>query len=685
MQQPFEFVSSDAGCLSLGQGDSPYTVEFVAISDLDANTAASEAHWVGHFYAAEKRTENAKPNVSIRSLVPPAIEGMYRDDAWHRRLDLAQLLNALLGEAFPAHRDHLQRELPRQLVTLDYQRVLPVGVSRAEVLRIFTQNTQERFRRVVGEYLRGERTYDAGKYREHGVTDAGYSHIAHFGQIYTEQILLVERHLQQYPERTITVVDLGTGNGHFLLTLASHLENRGLLARVRLIGIDQAEEDMGHAKAMCRPSYADYVSFHATDITHPGFADRLRRYQADIIIANHVLEHLPVPADEHASPDREVRPGGTIQSLIINRYLQDWVLASGMALSISVPLGDDPAISISEHGTEYDADSVTSLARSLEIRTGYAIEADRILETSDLGLCTLVRTPEVVLYGGFQGEVLTISPHPTPLSTDVDIAEDFAVPFNPFRYAEPRRAPKIGDIQDRAAFEQQGHAPRQVRQFPIKMPGTDIKLPCEFAQVAEAVQLISGHNKSVNPAYESSYAYLNVFRGKTLFSSYRGLSLTCHGDQMQTLRPEYAYPPDWSYIVSNTLPTIFFEQGFDLTEAITQYQRGERVNLYDVFQAQASEDTIYRSENFGIYLLSPYVVHAAAAADQDVDRVFVKVAFSRKRFFDNRELRRNPAFAIADWYLSDTVGYIGDWLSYGHWNERFLWDDIGTPEDNCLP
>ena len=109
---------------------------------------------------------------------------------------------------------------------------------------------------------------------------------------------------------------------------------------------------------------------------------------------------------------------------------------------------------------------------------------------------------------------------------------------------------------------------------------------------------------------------------------------------------------------------------------MNDFRAGENVNLYDYLNGQADERCMYRSENFGIYLLSPYVVHSAAAADRDVYRVFMKVAFSTKRFFDNRELRRNPAFDNQDWYQSDTVGYVGGWLSHAHWNERFLKDDV---------
>ena len=66
--------------------------------------------------------------------------------------------------------------------------------------------------------------------------------------------------------------------------------------------------------------------------------------------------------------------------------------------------------------------------------------------------------------------------------------EDLNKPFTPSRFEVARRAIKIGEISDKDTFAAVG--PRQqARQVPIKFPGTDVKLPCDFQQYAEAVQI----------------------------------------------------------------------------------------------------------------------------------------------------------------------------------------------------
>ena len=147
--------------------------------------------------------------------------------------------------------------------------------------------------------------------------------------------------------------------------------------------------------------------------------------------------------------------------------------------------------------------------------------------------------------------------------SDDPILEDFRKSFDPAEFNRVRRAPKIGEIADRRTFGRIGR-PRQVRQLPIKQPGTDVRLPGELAKFAEPVQIIVNHNQAANPRYHASYGYLNIFQGNTGFSSYRGLSLDCHGDQLQTLQPGRGFLPDWSYIVSSTLPTMLYEQAFDV-------------------------------------------------------------------------------------------------------------------------
>lgn len=600
--------------------------------------SAVEPH-AGRYYRFAERAGGEQTTIAVENAFPPDKADIDRDDAWRRRLELWEDVSGLLQHE-PDRGEILD------VLTKSYLEAFDPGATEDDLLRTFTTNTQACFDERVQAYLTGARTYDVAQYERGGVCHSGYSHIAHLGWVYAKQIELLERLLER--ERPLTVVDVGTGAGHFVLTVRNHLAGAGRLGEVRLIGIDRSKRDMRFGAEL-----AAEVELEVDDLTDPAFADRLRRRRPDVIVANHVLEH--------------------VEGEIKNRYLHDWLLAARVALTVSVPLGNGRGSSICGHVQRFTAADVTSLASQMAHRVAGAVEPQRVEATGHGGLCSWVRIGGC----GLSGRFLRLQPQDPEMTPDPDpILQDFGTPFDPAAFSTARRAPTIGEVHDRATFEQQGGDPGQVRQLLIKMPGSDVVLPEEFGQFREAVQIIVDHNRAANPDYDASYGYLNVFRGVTDFSSYRGLSLNRHGDQLQGLRLEYAYKPDWSYIVSNTLPTIMYDQGFDMSAAVERFNAGGEVNLYDYMNAQAKAALSYRSHDFGIHLLSPYVVHAASAAEQGLWRVFLKVAFSTKRFFDNRELRRNPAFDIEAWYQADTVGRVGGWLSHGHWNERFLKEDV---------
>jgi hypothetical protein len=617
------------------------------------------AHESGHVhetthYTFSLRDTAEKRSVFIANSAAPSPADIDRDDGWRRRTELASALPALINGARDVDPVAVRRSVPIALLVPSYLEAFPEGADAAAVFETAWRNTQQRIEAHVARLMAGAFTYDVDGYASRGVSDPRYSHVLHFAWIYAQQIASIRALMERYPLSTIVIADLGTGCGHFLVTLARHLAAEGLIGRARLIGIDSTDAGLGHARKALADVPEMRAEFVVDDLQSDGFADRLRRLHPDVVVANHVVEHL----------------AGDIK----NRYLQDWILAARRIVSISVPLEDHPEQSLSEHVAWYSADAVAELASSMAIRTGGTIAADEIDGTKRGGLCTWMRKDQVADWGGFS--CTTVALEPTPASPAMDpILRDFAAPFDPAEFAVARRAPKIGQIGDWRTFARVG-APQQVRQLLIKLPSGHVHLPAELAKFSEAVQIILDHNAAANVDYQRSYAYLNVFQGTTLTSAYRGLSLNCHGDQLQTLHAGYGFNPDWSYIVSSTLPTMLYEQAFDVTEAARKFREGQAINIYDDFNRQASERNLYRTDNFGIYLLSPYVVHAAALATTSIERVFLKVAFSSKRFFDNRELRRNPAFDISGWYDEDTVGYIDGWFGHAHWNERFLKKDL---------
>lgn len=616
----------------------------------------------GHLLTALFAADGAPPKLTLFSSRTYTLPEIDRDSMFKLRCELGSVFEVL---GIPCG-DVALREIGLWAADRVVKSSLCGCAEDRDLLPAFFANSQARFDRTIAAAAAGEHRYDLETYALLGVSNPSYSHIEHFSWIYHRQIETLRAVAAEANAagRAAVVVDLATGGANFILSAIAALTRETPVPRVRFIGIDCSEHDMRIGAAMIAersPHEAISVEFKIGDLTAPGFADELIGLGADFVVVNHALEHLPGFAP--GNPQLE------------NLYIHNWLLATRHSLSIAVPYERALERDVCGHEHAFDVARVTKLGRDMEIRSGQAVVARDLEVTALGGLVTIEKLPDVRANGGFGGTTFTVRPVPSARVELSPVLSDFHEPFNAEKFNLARRAPVIGKLTDAAIFASRAE-PRQVRQLPIKFPGTPLVIPIEFRQFAEAAQLIADHNAAVNPWFERAYGYLNVFRGMTRHDAYRGLSLNNHGDQLQTLDPNYAYLPDYSYIISSTLPTTLYNQPFDMSEAVERYRRGERVNLYDDMNAQGKTDCIYRSENFGIYLLSPYVVHAASLATCEEYRVFMKIAFSLKRFYDNRELRTNPALDTRHWYGLKTRGYVDGFLQHAHFNERFLAEDI---------
>lgn len=610
-------------------------------SELVANPSAA-----GHFYRAGC-TALLPRGLLLCVSDPPSVELMDRDDAWPRRLELHWLLTNHFGKL----QHTAAHALPLKLLSLSYRDALPGSATNEDVLRIFTRLTQERLELAIDRcFARGE--LDSAAALPAGLHDPAYSHIGLFARIHASQIRWIARELERRTDAVLTVVDVGCGPGHFLIALAMHLQRRGLLDRARLIGLDAIDHDMRiGAELMAERDWT--VQFLPFDLMGAHAMDQLRRIKPDFVICNHVLEHLPGPIE--------------------NRRLHDLTLAALIGVSISLPFDSGPTAAISAHSSVFTPADVNALAKKIPVRCASAVSAQELCEGAEaVGLLAFRRDEPGRLFDAPR----VVQPLARTRFAAPDILDDFIRPFDIGAFHKPRSAATIGRLRDRATFARIGGLPQQVRQLLIKEPGGPLLLPAAFSQFEEPLALILAHNQAFNPDHDCCFGYLNCFRGISHVDAYRGLSLQWHGDQLQGLRRDWAYKPDWTYICSSALPTTLLEQGFDLGDAQQRWELGEPVDLYSYFAAQAREACRYRSTPFEIQLLSPYIVHAASPALEPTPRVFVKIAFSTRTFWDNRELRQNAALPIDDWLAHDSVGLVGGMLSHGHWHERFVKEGI---------
>lgn len=188
------------------------------------------------------------------------------------------------------------------------------------------------------------------------------------------------------------------------------------------------------------------------------------------------------------------------------------------------------------------------------------------------------------------------------------------------------------------------------RLVPIKLPGTNLKFPSVAAPGEEALQQIADSGFSVSSRSHQSYAYLTMFSGIVPAGRNDRVSFAVHGDQRQSLEPENRHLIDYTYVVSDEIPTTFYEQAFDLRSAQAVHKSGTRVDLYHTLAAQADERQACYSKNYAIYLLDPYVVNHTSECVDARHRLLLKVVFSSQRLFDRRESFRNPDLNYAEWF-----------------------------------
>ncbi|MCP4868376.1 MAG: metalloregulator ArsR/SmtB family transcription factor [Proteobacteria bacterium] len=110
-----------------------------------------------------------------------------------------------------------------------------------------------------------------------------------------------------------TVVDLGTGSGRLLPGLRGRAPN--------VIGVDASAAMLSEARRRTQDAGLDDIDLRLGDLAHLPLQD----HEADAVVANMVLHHLPEPARAFDEIKRVLRPGGT---LLIGDFLphdQEWM------------------------------------------------------------------------------------------------------------------------------------------------------------------------------------------------------------------------------------------------------------------------------------------------------------------------------------------------------------------------
>jgi hypothetical protein len=123
------------------------------------------------------------------------------------------------------------------------------------------------------------------------------------------------------------------------------------------------------------------------------------------------------------------------------------------------------------------------------------------------------------------------------------------------------------------------------------------------------------------------YVYLTVDQGLVKRGTFQRVS-GCHVDGFQGVRVNPKVETDISFVVSNTLPTVFYpEQTWDVTGLDPATD-----DFFAVFAKQADEDRAWRPEPYQVVECSAYTVHRADVAPRDLVRTFLRLTYSVREF-----------------------------------------------------
>lgn len=204
------------------------------------------------------------------------------------------------------------------------------------------------------------------------------------------------------------------------------------------------------------------------------------------------------------------------------------------------------------------------------------------------------------------------------------LKEDIQNIWNPQRFGILRAPHVVGRVQDAARF---GSKKRSVLDMPIKIPGSDVRLPKDLQGVGleEVIDQCVAFEKTINAGYDAYYLYLTVHQSDVKASTTQRRA-GAHIDGMQGERYPEKFEVCHSYLVSDAIPTRFFVQEFptDLCE-LTQ-------NWFYEFDRVKNPNCAVMSKNLEINLMTAYNVHESTEATEDVRRTFIRLEFSKKQF-----------------------------------------------------
>lgn len=205
---------------------------------------------------------------------------------------------------------------------------------------------------------------------------------------------------------------------------------------------------------------------------------------------------------------------------------------------------------------------------------------------------------------------------------DTYFAEVLNKPFNRKRFRRPGVFRFIG-MCDNPDFS----ADLRIRclDMPIKMPGSEYRLPAELKSWAPEVAMAAGYEHSHNRSVDDFYAYLTIDQKPVeAGSTQRKAGLHVDGYQGARISPKVAC--DRSYIVTSNTPPALYNQPFKV-EDIDDSDH----NIFHAFDGLAHPSSMIIPEPLQMIFMDCYTVHGVRQGAPG-PRTFFRLTYSVRQF-----------------------------------------------------
>lgn len=180
-------------------------------------------------------------------------------------------------------------------------------------------------------------------------------------------------------------------------------------------------------------------------------------------------------------------------------------------------------------------------------------------------------------------------------------------------------------MSDGAAFSAPAPADAKAQSMLVKRPGEGVRLPPAFEQFREAVERVADFERAIDPLFDGARVYLTFSQGEVEPGRTQRRP-NAHTDGWPRDAAGADRPVDRAYLISDALPTEFFDQPFAAPAGAGFSE------VHDALERQTDPARVVTHAPYEILMMDAYTVHRSPVAAERVSRTFLKLHVTQADF-----------------------------------------------------